>query len=71
MRGRWINLLIDGAGLIIGLLVGWLLARWLGFSIADPNTGAIGGAAIGLLGGAGLALARRWRKRSPTPKETS
>lgn len=63
MPTRWSAWLIDGAGLVAGLLLGWLLARWLGFSIADPNTGAVGGAAIGLLGGAGLAIARRWRNR--------
>lgn len=63
--------LTDAAGFIAGVLLAWGVGRLLGF---DPLAAGYGGSAIGgillagLGGGAGLHLARRWR-RSRAPKD--
>ena len=57
--------LTDAVGFVCGVLLAWGLARLLGL---DPLAAGYGGDAIGgivlagLGGGAGLHLARRWRK---------
>jgi hypothetical protein len=56
--------LSDALGFIGGALLAYWLARMLGFdAMADGyGSGALGGiVAVGLGGGAGLQLARRWR----------
>ena len=57
--------LTDALGFICGVLLAWALARLLGLDPLAPGYGgdAIGGIVLaGLGGGAGLHLARRWRK---------
>jgi hypothetical protein len=56
--------LSDAVGFVGGALAGYWLARWLGFDIfAEGYSGSsiAGIAAVGLGGGLGLQVARRWR----------
>ena len=68
-------LLLEGLSDAIGFIGGALLAFWLGrligLDIFAPGYGnaSVGGIVlVGLGGGIGLQLARRWRARN-TPKE--
>jgi hypothetical protein len=57
--------LTDAVGFIGGVLLAWGLAHLLGLDPLAPGYGtqAIGGIVLaGLGGGAGLHLARRWRR---------
>jgi hypothetical protein len=64
--------LTDAAGFVAGVLAAWMIGRLLGF---DPlaegyGNGAIGGIVLaGLGGGAGVQLARRWRRARAHKKE--
>ncbi|WP_310568386.1 hypothetical protein [Hydrogenophaga sp.] len=56
--------LSDAVGFVGGALAGYWVARWLGFDLFtegyDSNS-ITGIVAVGLGGGLGLQLARRWR----------
>jgi hypothetical protein len=61
--------LTDAVGFICGVLLAWALARLFGLDplAAGYGTEAIGGIVLaGLGGGAGLHLARRWRRNRAT-----
>ena len=56
--------LSDAIGFVGGALAGYWVARWLGFDIFAEGYGSssiAGIVAVGLGGGVGLQLARRWR----------
>ena len=58
--------LSDAIGFVGGALLGFWIGRLLGLNIFDPGYGNASIAAIvlvGLGGGIGLQLARRWRAR--------
>jgi predicted lipid-binding transport protein (Tim44 family) len=58
--------LSDAIGFFVGALVAALLARLIGFDFLEPGYGVrvlIGLLMVGLGGGLGLQLARRWRAR--------
>lgn len=62
----WLEGISDAIGFIGGALLGFWIGQWLGWSIfASGYTNAsIGGIVlVGLGGGLGLQLARRWRAR--------
>lgn len=64
--------LSDAIGFIGGALLGYWIGRLLGLDIFAEGYGnsAIGGIVlVGLGGGLGLQLARRWRKRQKANKE--
>ncbi len=70
------SLLIEGLSDAIGFVGGALLGFWIGrllgldiFSAGYDNASVAGIVLVGLGGGAGLQLARRWRKRSTTKTE--
>ncbi|RFO97856.1 hypothetical protein DIC66_03765 [Rhodoferax lacus] len=71
----WIEGLSDAIGFVGGALLGFWIGRLLGLDIFAPGYGnaSIGGIVlVGLGGGAGLQLARRWRSRATgnnNPKE--
>jgi hypothetical protein len=59
--------LSDAIGFVGGALLGFWLGRLLGLDIFAPGYGnaSIGGILlVGLGGGGGLQLARRWQKRN-------
>ncbi|WP_296445806.1 hypothetical protein [Rhodoferax sp. UBA5149] len=65
------SLLIEGLSDAVGFVGGALLGYWIGrlfsldiFSQGYGNASMIGIVLVGLGGGVGLQLARRWRKRS-------
>lgn len=67
----WIEGLSDAIGFVGGALLGFWLGRLLGLDIfaAGYGNASIGGIVlVGLGGGGGLQLARRWRARN-NPKE--
>lgn len=58
--------LSDAAGFVGGALLGFWIGRLLGFDIFDAgysNSSIFGIVLVGLGGGAGLKLARMWRRR--------
>ncbi|MFC6282246.1 MULTISPECIES: hypothetical protein [Polaromonas] len=64
------SLLVEGLSDAIGFVGGALLGYWigllLGLNIFDPgysNSSIFGIVLVGLGGGAGLQIARRWRNR--------
>jgi hypothetical protein len=62
--------LSDAIGFVLGALLGFGLGRLLGLDIFATGYGnaSMGGIVlVGLGGGTGLRLARRWRARTPTP----
>jgi hypothetical protein len=64
--------LTDAIGFLAGVLVAYLVGRLAGFDPLAPGYGgsAIGGILLaGLGGGAGVQLARRWRKARGARKE--
>lgn len=59
--------LSDAVGFVGGALLGFWAGRLLGFNIFDAgysNASIFGIVLVGLGGGLGLQLARRWRARS-------
>ncbi|MFD1709552.1 hypothetical protein FVQ98_10290 [Ottowia sp. GY511] len=65
--------LTDAAGFVLGGLVGFGVARLLGFDLFEPGYGngsmfAI--LAVGLGAGGGRALARRWRLRRQAERQS-
>ena len=65
--------LSDAIGFIGGALLGYWIGRLLGLNIFAEGYGnsAIGGIVlVGLGGGLGLQLARRWRKRQKAHEES-
>ena len=70
------SLLIEGLSDAIGFVGGALLGYWIGhllgfdiFTAGSSNTSIVGIALVGLGGGLGLQVARRWRNKSGTKKE--
>jgi len=70
------SLLIEGLSDAVGFVGGALLGFWIGrllnldiFSAGYDNASVAGIVLVGLGGGAGLQLARRWRKRRNTKTE--
>ena len=64
--------LSDAIGFVGGALLGFWIGRLLGLNIFDPGYGnaSIGAIVlVGLGGGIGLQLARRWRSRKNKQKE--
>jgi hypothetical protein len=68
------TLLIEGLSDAIGFVGGALLGFWLGrlmgldiFAAGYGNASVGGIVLVGLGGGGGLQLARRWRNRNNTP----
>lgn len=64
--------LSDAIGFVGGALLGWWIGRLLGFNIFDPgysNNSIFGIVLVGLGGGLGLQLARRWRNRPKQPQD--
>nr|WP_315464805.1 hypothetical protein [uncultured Rhodoferax sp.] len=63
----------DAVGFVGGALLGFWIGRLLGLDLFAPGYGSASIGAImlvGLGGGIGLQLARKWRKRqTDTPKE--
>ena len=65
--------LSDAIGFVGGALLGYWMGRLLGLDIFADGYGnsAIGGIVlVGLGGGLGLQLARRWRKRQKVHEES-
>jgi len=68
----WIEGLSDAVGFVGGALLGFWVSRLLGLDIFAPGYGneSIGGILlVGLGGGLGLQLARRWRQSQAKDKE--
>ena len=68
----WIEGLSDAIGFVGGALLGFWLGRLIGldiFSQGYSNASIFGIVLVGLGGGLGLQLARRWRKGRSTNKE--
>lgn len=69
-KSLWTEGLSDAIGFVGGALLGFWLARLLGLDIFAPGYGSasMGGILlVGLGGGGGLQLARRWQKRKNKP----
>ena len=68
----WIEGISDAVGFVGGALLGFWIGRLLGLDIFAPGYGnaSVGGIVlVGLGGGGGLQLARRWRTRNEAKKE--
>ena len=68
----WIEGLSDAVGFVGGALLGFWIGRLLGLDVfaAGYGNASIGGIVlVGLGGGAGLQLARRWRARNDNKEE--
>ena len=68
----WLEGLSDAVGFVGGALLGFWAGRLLGLDIFEPGYGnsAIAGIVlVGLGGGTGLRLARRWRRRKEAAKD--
>ncbi|MEY4266984.1 MAG: hypothetical protein RIS90_1519 [Pseudomonadota bacterium] len=71
-RSPWVEGLADAIGFVGGALLGFWLGRLLGLDIFSPgyDTASIGGIVlVGLGGGLGLQLARRWQLARRRKKE--
>ena len=71
-KSLWIEGLSDAIGFVGGALLGFWLGRLIGldiFSQGYSNASIFGIVMVGLGGGLGLQLARRWRKGRSTNKE--
>ena len=71
-KSLWIEGLSDAIGFVGGALLGFWLGRLIGldiFSHGYDNASIFGIVLVGLGGGLGLQLARRWRKGRSTNKE--
>ena len=67
MNKLWMEGLSDAVGFVGGALLGFWAGQWLGLDIFAPGYGnaSLGGIVlVGLGGGGGLQLARRWRARN-------
>ena len=68
----WVEGLSDAIGFVGGALLGFWIGRLLGLDIFAPGYGnaSIGGIVIvGMGGGLGLQIARRWRARQAQKKD--
>jgi hypothetical protein len=68
----WLEGLSDAIGFVGGALLGFWAGRLLGLDVFSPGYGnaAIGGILlVGLGGGVGLQLARRWQRRQTEDKK--
>ena len=70
------SLLIEGLSDAVGFVGGALLGFWLGrllgldiFSAGYGNANIVGIVMVGIGGGVGLQLARRWRKHSKSKQK--
>jgi predicted lipid-binding transport protein (Tim44 family) len=70
------NLLLEGISDAVGFVGGALLGLWMGrllgldiFAAGYGNASVGGIVLVGLGGGAGLQLARRWRNRNTNKQE--
>jgi hypothetical protein len=66
--------LSDAVGFVGGALLGFWIGRWLGLDIFAPGygTASVGGIVlVGLGGGVGLQVARRWRARQATTQSSA
>ena len=66
--------LADAVGFVGGALIGFWLGQWLGMDIFAPGYGTkalVGIALVGLGGGLGLQVARRWQasRRRKQPQD--
>jgi hypothetical protein len=64
--------LSDAIGFVGGALLGFWIGRWLGLDIFAPGytNASIGGIVlVGLGGGLGLQIARRWRAKQAQKKK--
>ncbi|WP_309680317.1 hypothetical protein [Polaromonas sp.] len=71
-KSLWLEGLSDAIGFIGGALLGYWIGRLLGLDIFAEGYGnsAIAGIVlVGVGGGLGLQLARRWRKRRKANEE--
>ena len=71
-KSLWIEGLSDAVGFVGGALAGFWIGRLLGldiFSAGYGNASIAGIALVGVGGGLGLQLARRWRKRSASTRK--
>jgi len=71
-KSLWIEGLSDAVGFLGGALLGFWLGRLLGLDIfsAGYTNASIGGIVlVGIGGGLGLQLARRWRIRNQSDKK--
>ena len=62
----WLEGLSDAIGFVGGALLGFWAGRWIGLDIFAPGYGnaSMGGIVlVGLGGGLGLQIARRWRAK--------
>jgi len=71
-KSLWIEGISDAVGFIGGALLGYWAGLLLGldiFAAGYTNASIAGIALVGLGGGLGLQLARRWRSAKNQPKE--
>ncbi|NDC36238.1 MAG: hypothetical protein EBZ51_12905 [Synechococcaceae bacterium WB9_2_112] len=71
-KSPWVEGLADAVGFVGGALLGFWLGRLLGLDIFSQgyNNASIGGIVlVGLGGGLGLQLARRWHSARQRRKE--
>ena len=72
MNNLWLEGVSDAIGFVGGALLGFWAGRLLGLDIFAPGYGiaSIGGILlVGLGGGLGLQLARRWRAKQSNKSE--
>jgi hypothetical protein len=72
MNNLWLEGVSDAIGFVGGALLGFWAGRLLGLDIFAPGYGiaSIGGILlVGLGGGLGLQLARRWRSKQSNKSE--
>ena len=66
--------LSDAVGFIGGALLGFWIGRLFGLNIFDPgysNSSIFGIVLVGIGGGLGLQIARRWRNRQKSKSENT
>ena len=71
-KSPWVEGLADAIGFVGGALLGFWLGRLLGLDIFSPgyDSASIGGIVlVGVSGGLGLQLARRWQLARQRNKE--
>ncbi len=64
--------LSDAVGFVGGALLGFWISRLVGLNIFDPgysNSSIFGIVLVGIGGGLGLQIARRWRNRQKSKPE--
>ena len=68
-KSLWLEGVSDAVGFVGGSLLGFWIGRLIGldiFSAGYNNASIFGIVLVGLGGGLGLQIARRWRKRNET-----